>query len=176
MKHNLSLAIFLGLILIAGVSVACKKSKVNPNDSTPPKVELKVKKSNGQYEPATTADLSTTLDLMCVVSDPEGVKSIELKFLGATADHCTVGSTVYSGSFPVTLPNTLQQSLQPDASGNVLDTLPLLATLTAPTCHVGVNQTGTPIGHEITVECKGVNWSSNAQNDSAKAQLKVTVK
>ena len=175
MKHKLSLAFLIGVILIAGVSVACKKAKVNPNDSTPPKVEIKVKQSNNQYEPATTADLSTTLDLMCVVSDPDGVKSIELKFLGATSNTCTVGSTFYNGSFPVPLPADQQQSLQPDASGNVLDTLPLFATLTAPVCHVSA-QTGRPIGHVITVQCKGVNWSSNAQNDSAKAELKVTVK
>ncbi len=175
MKHNFTLALVFMSILIAGISTACTKSKINPNDSTPPKVEIKVKGSNGQFEPASTADLSSTLDLSCVVSDPDGVKSIELKFLGGTSSTCTVGSSVFNGSFPVALPADQQQTLQGDASGNVLDTLPLFATLTAPTCHAGT-QSGKPIGHEITVQCKGMNWSSNAQNNSAKAELKVTVK
>lgn len=174
MKRN-PIPLLVGLaVLISAFSVACNKPKINPNDSSPPKVEVKVKKNN-QYEPATTADLSTSLDVACVVSDPQGVRSAELKFLGGTSNTCTVSGTVYNGSFSVLLPPLQQQTLQGDSSGNVLDTLPLFASLTGPTCTAG-NATGRPTGHVITAQCKGQNWSSNAQNNSAQAELKITVK
>ena len=165
----------LGFLMLL---LSCTKSTVNPNDATPPKVQIKVQGANNQYEPQTEVDLlyGKQIDLMSVVTDSDGVRSLDLNFTGSTSSHCTVGGTVYSGSFYVSLPNAMQQTVQPDASGKVIDSLPLLATVKDPVCNVPGVGPGRPIGHTITVQSTGKNWSSNAQNSTATANLKINIK
>ncbi len=172
MRQAFPFVIALAAIALT-VSFGCNKSKIDPNDSSPPTVQIKVKNSSGQYEVATkTATLGDRLDLTCVVSDPQGVKSLDLTFSETPANECTVGSTLNNGSFWIPLPANQSQTLQGDSSGNVIDTLPMFATINGATCTVN-NQTGVPHGFVITVTCKGTNWSSNSQNNSATAKLTV---
>src|SRR4051794_13458033 len=49
MNRNLSIFTITGAILVASLSQGCTTVKPNPADSTPPKVELKVKDNNGQW-------------------------------------------------------------------------------------------------------------------------------
>ncbi len=165
------------MVACLAMGAACKKSQINPNDSTPPTVVIKAKQNN-VYAPATSVDLHAgqQVDVMAIVSDPDGVRSLSLQFSGGTASHCTVGSTVYSGSFPISLPSGMQQTLQGDASSQVLTQLPLLATVNDPTCKPLGGQEGRPIGHTITVQAAGTNWSSNPQNSSASATLQIHIK
>lgn len=171
------LAVFFCMAMLGLLFQGCPKVNPNTADSTPPKVEIKVK-INNQYVPKSTFDSHASdepIDLMCVVTDPEGVRSIDLSFTGGTASACTVGSTFFNGSFPVSLPGPLHQELQGDSSGQVLTTLPMLATVGPFTCKVG-GQEGRPIGHTVTAVCDGKNWSSSAANSSAEAKLDINIK
>ncbi|MGO8865896.1 MAG: hypothetical protein ACLQME_05265 [Alphaproteobacteria bacterium] len=179
---GVSLAVLMAASLTALLMVnGCTLVPVNPNDMTPPSVVIKVKGPDGQYAPASTATYSASggrLDLMCIVSDPQGVQAIQLSFLG-NSDSCLVGGSPISGSYPIAgLPGPLQQSLVPNAQGQVPTELPLLATISSPlTCEVLGNpsQTGAPVGAQFIVQCTGQNWSSNPQVQGASATLTVSV-
>ena len=167
LKITLTLTACLAALTLA---TGCKKNQKNPNDSTPPTVEIKVKGGNGQYAPAATASLATAstdrVDLMCVNSDPEGVSSISLNFSNHSDSCTTDGGAIFSGSFSILgVPSAETQDLQPDAQGQVLTTIPLLATVKAPlTCSVpGQPGKAFPYGAKVTVTCTGKNWSSNNQ-------------
>jgi hypothetical protein len=171
--------IVLTLIALAAlVAAGCKKSMVNPNDSTPPKVEIQVRTNGGAYTATNEVKLGVndSLDIMCVVTDDDGLSSASMDFSGA-ASTCTVQSSVFNGSFSIQpLPAPMTQPVQPDANGNVLTKLPLLATLKGPfTCQVPGNGTGSPFGQTIKVTCTGQNWSSNAQNKTTQKMLKVNL-
>jgi len=160
-----------------------QKVPINPKDKTPPTVEIKVRGTDGQYTPASTASLSTangSLDLLTLAADPQGIYSIAISFLGQS-NSCTLnGGAFYNGSFPILgLPAPLKQTLKGDASGNVITNLPLLATIKTPlTCKVLGNptQTGYPIGSKVTVQVVGQNWSSNDQTKTTLKNLTVTLK
>jgi len=178
MTRNLSILTITSAILAASLFQGCKTVKPNPADSTPPKVELKVKDNNGQWVTQSTASISAeALNVECIVSDPDGVRSISLTFSGATSDSCTVGSSVFNGSFHLSLPAPQTQDLQGNAQGEVLTVLPLFANVGPFTCTVPGQQppNGRPLGHVVTATCVGKNWSSSAQHQSAQAQLKITV-
>jgi len=167
------------LAALIAVATGCASAKVakDLNDTTPPDVVIKVRGTNGQYAAATDATLSVTgnLDLMCIASDMGGISKIDLTFSGA-ADHCTTGDGgIYNGVFTITpLPNALQQTLQGDASGKVLSSLPMLATLAGPfACSIPGVGKGIPYGDTITVTCTGSNWSQNAQKKSTTQKLNV---
>jgi hypothetical protein len=168
-----------GVVLAAMIAAlpACTLVSKDLNDTSPPEVVIKVRGSDGQYAPATETKLSVTgsLDLVCVVSDPGGVSMIDVTFSGAT-DSCTTGTGgVYSGSFSITpLPAELKQTLQGNASGQVLSSLPIFATLAGPfMCSIPGVGKGFPYGDTITVSCVGENWSQNPQKKSAKKSLAV---
>jgi hypothetical protein len=178
MNRNLSIFTITSAILVASLSQGCTTVKPNPADSTAPKVELKVKDNNGQWITQSAVSISDeSLNVECIVSDPEGVRSISLDFSGATSDSCTVGSTVFNGSFHLSLPAPQTQDLQGNAQGEVLTVLPLFANVGPFTCTVPGQQppNGRPIGHVVTATCTGKNWSSSAQHQSAQAKLKITV-
>jgi hypothetical protein len=172
------------VLVVAAAALAtrgCTKVVINPNDKSLPGVEIKVRGANNQYEVVSTASLAASsndqLELMCIVTDPDGVKSITVTF-SSGADHCTLSSgAVYDGAFTIkTVPSTLSQTLQGDASQNVLTKLPMLATLRGPfTCSVPSNGTGTPYGDQIKVTCIGQNWSSNAAKSTAQTTLTVSL-
>jgi len=186
LKNHAFIGVLLAALMAASLAVAlalngCTLVPVNPNDMTPPSVVIKVKGPNGQYAPASTATYSASggrMDLMCIVSDPQGVRAIQLSFLG-NSQSCLVGSAPISGSYPIGgLPGALQQSLVPNAQGQVPTELPLLATISSPlTCEVLGNpsQTGAPVGGQFIVQCTGQNWSSNPQVQGASATLAVSV-
>jgi hypothetical protein len=177
MTRNLSIFKITGAIFVAALYQGCTTVKPNPADSTPPKVEFRVK-TGTQWEAKTAVNIGDeALNVECIVTDPEGVRSIALDFSGATSDSCTVGSSVFNGSFHLSLPASQTQDLQGNAQGQVLTVLPMFATVGPFTCTVSGQQppTGRPIGHVVTATCTGKNWSSNPQHQSAKATLKITV-
>lgn len=164
------------LVLLAG----CDKATINPNDASKPKAEILVKQSNGQFAVASTATLASSgqVKIMCRITDNDGVKFAKLSFQGGTSSNCTVGSTVFSGSFPLSppLPAPMQQTLSGDANNKVLKVLPLMADINDESCTVfGQQQSGRPLGHTITATCEGKNWASNVQNQSHSTQLQVKV-
>lgn len=164
------------LALLAG----CDKATINPNDASKPKAEILVKQSNGQFAVASTATLTSggQVKIMCRITDNDGVKSAQLSFQGGTSSNCTVGSAVFSGSFPLSppLPAPQQQTLSGDANNKVLKVLPLMADINDESCTVfGQQQKGRPLGHTITATCEGKNWSSNAQNQGDSTQLQIKV-
>jgi hypothetical protein len=173
---NTKIVLTLTAALAALAAAGCKKTMVNPNDSTPPQVEIKVRSNGGAYTATNEVKLGVndSLDLMCVATDNDGLSSVSMDFSGAIG-YCNVQGSVYSGSFTVQpLPAPMTQPVQPDSNGNVLTSVPLLATLKGPfTCQVPGNGTGTPYGQTIKVTCTGQNWSSNAQNKTTQAVLKV---
>jgi hypothetical protein len=172
---------FSACIAVLGMSIGCKKNQINTNDSTPPTVEIKVKGADGQYAPASSASLavssSDAIDLMCVNSDPDGVSSIALNY-SSQSDSCTVDGTIFSGSFPIAgVPSAAVQNLSGDPQGQVITSVPLLATVKAPlTCSVfGQNKTGFPFGSKVTATCTGKNWSSNNQVSTAMKTLTINL-
>jgi hypothetical protein len=169
--------LLLAALLATCFAVAnCTKTQPDPNDSSAPTVVIKIKGNDGQYAPATQVNLSVSgsLDLMCQVEDPQGVKSIALSYNGI-GDACTVDSTPYNGSYPITpLPAPAQQELQGDSSGNVITSVPLFAQLKGPFhCNVSSAGQGSPYGQEIKVNCTGKNWSSNNAVNTKQATLTV---
>jgi hypothetical protein len=172
------LAVLFCLAMLGLLFPGCPQVTPNPGDSTPPQVEIKVK-INNQYVPKSTFDSHQSdepIDLMCLVTDPEGVRSLDLSFTGGTSSHCTVGSTVFNGSFPVSLPGPLHQDLQGNSSGQVLTKLPMFADLGPFTCKPLGQPEGRPIGHTVTAVCVGKNWSQVAGNSSTQAKLDINIK
>jgi hypothetical protein len=172
------------LFVVSVLAIGCQKTKINPNDATPPTVEIKVRGADGQYAVASTASLNiestNQLDAMCTVNDPDGVSSISLTYSG-TSDSCTLsGGAIFSGSFPIEgLPAPATQTLQADPSGQVLTSLPLLTQLKTPiSCTVlgSPSQKGLPIGSKITLTCTGKNWSSDPQKSTATKVLTIDLK
>jgi hypothetical protein len=175
----------MALLTISGVGSTCQTPK-NPNDMSPPKAEIKVRGSEGPYIAMSSTNLSVSssegLDLLCLISDPDGVKSVRLSF-SADVDSCTVGGTIYSGGYSISppVPSTLAQTLEGDPSENVLNKLPLFAAVRGPfTCNVphppapgpGPSQ-GAPYGSKIIATCSGHNWSSNPGASSAQTTLTI---
>src|SRR5260221_70917 len=174
-KTTFTLAVCMAVLTIA---IGCKTNGPNNNDKTPPNVEIKVRGTNGQYAPATTATLavssSDALDLMCVNSDPEGVSSIALSYSNHS-DSCTTGDgAVYSGSFSIQgVPSPATQNLAPN-QGQVLTSIPLLAIVQdSLSCSIPPQQKGFPYGAKVTVTCTGKNYSSNSQNSTTVKTLDI---
>jgi hypothetical protein len=114
---------------------------------------------------------------MCVVSDPGGVKSAALQFSDGV-DGCNVNGAIYSGVFTLSpVPSPLFQALSGDAQGQVLDTLPLLASLQGPfSCEVPGVGVGVPTGESIRITCHGENWSQKPGKHGAQRTLTVALK
>jgi hypothetical protein len=151
----------IALLAACFASADCTKKQPDKNDPTPPTVVIKVRGSDGQYEPATETKLAMngSLDLMCLVEDPEGVKSVELTYAG-TATKCNVNGDFPEVTSPIKpLPSPAKIDLQGDSSGNVTTSAPLYSQLKGPfTCTAGLSE-GIPSGQKIEVTCGGMNWS-----------------
>jgi hypothetical protein len=150
----------------------------NTNDTTPPQVEIKVKGADGQYAPASTTSLSAAgagqADWMCIVSDADGVHSGVINYAGSL-DGCTIQSTVFdcTASYQPQ-PQSVFQKYDPDANGQVPDTLLLLATTKGPfTCSCPGQGTGVPFGRHVTATCSGANWSSDPSKSTASKTLTI---
>lgn len=168
-------------IAVIGLT-ACNTVPIKTNDQTPPIVEIKVKGADGQYSAASDANMSAsqpgTLDIMCIVTDPEGVHSASLVFTSAV-ETCTVGDQTSSqATYPYQpVPKDLFQSLSGDSSGKVIDKLPLLATVKGPfTCTFPGLPQGVPYGTTIGASCRGWNWSSTAADKFAEKTLTIHLK
>jgi len=61
----------------------CTTSKINTSDSTPPTAEIKVL-INGSYQAMSDVNQSNQpIEIMGIVSDPDGVRSADLEFPSA---------------------------------------------------------------------------------------------
>jgi hypothetical protein len=167
-----------GLVAAIGC-FSCNKIVKNTNDKTPPQVEIKVKGPDGEYQPASTVQLSATgngqIEWLCLVSDADGVKSIGINY-SASLDGCTEQGTIYDCvSDYQPKPQNLFQKLD-DTDGTVLDKLPLLATVKGPfTCHCPGHGPGVPYGRSIKATCTGYNWSSDPGKQSAQKVLTINL-
>lgn len=174
-KH--AVAVLAALFAILHLA-ACSKVSVNPNDKTPPQIEIKVKGADGQYAVASSGQLSASaqgqLDWMCTVSDADGVKSMQITY-SSSLDGCTAQSTPANcvASYQPQ-PQSLFQDLQPDANGKVLAELVVLATVKGPfTCSCPGQGSGVPFGRSIKATCTGKNWSSDPAKQSTQKVLTI---
>jgi hypothetical protein len=175
------------LIALAAAAAACQGVPIDPNDGSKPTVTLKVKGADGQWteQTAVTHSNSTAQDpieILCVVEDPQGVKSIDLRVSDDTVTAAYCGGTAVSpGSYQVDdLPEPLSDTLT-GSSGRVptklaaILTIPgILALKTIP-----IGQTGPCYpanGTYITVRGRGGNWSSDPAQSSATDTLQVNFK
>lgn len=160
------------------------KVKINPDDSSPPKVCIVVRQSDGQWQKAETAEFigpDVPLNLGCYVSDPEsGVSQVDLTFTltspqnpcGGGLYPCAVEGVQDQTCRPVSnMPNTMSQTLKPDASGQAISTVPIFATLVEPKCSHSAGKEGSPAAFTMTVTCKGQNSSSKPENKTASVNL-----
>lgn len=182
---NRSFAIALMATASVTLLAGCKKSGINPNDSTKPTAELLVKDASGQYVAQQNVSMSPSsgqVDFICKINDPEGVQSVKISYVGSTKSCVFNGDQPQSGpTVPIKgLPAEAKQVLQGDSQGKVLTSLSLLSTLKAPlTCDsVGFpKQTGFPgSGEKVTIFCAGTNWSSNPNNNGVGTSLDITLK
>lgn len=162
------------LLVLLAFTGACKTNQINPNDDTPPVVEILVNTGN-EYEFVDGAVFSDeAIEVMCRVTDPDGVKWIKLSFSGKS-NNCTLpNGNGYTGTFILLLPAPLEQTLQGTSSGDVITVLPMFADLERPQCKINSGATGYASDLEITAHCEGQNWSANDQVDSAFTNLTIT--
>ncbi|MEI9928186.1 MAG: hypothetical protein WDN44_11430 [Sphingomonas sp.] len=140
-----------------------------------------MKGADGQYATAQTASMNPTsgqIDLLCIITDDDGVKSASVSYSGASPS-CVYGDSFDNGSFSVEgLPKDLSQTLQGD-EGKVITKLPILATLKGPLSCKSFGfpkKTGVPgNGAKVTVSCGGTNWSSDPAKNGVATSLAVTL-
>ncbi len=170
---------FWTLLLISFATLtSCKKVPINPADSTPPSVVIKVKGEDGQYHAQSSVNYNgQPIQVMCVVEDPEGVKGIKLQYTNIVADHCTIQGTgtIYNGKFTLGVPPPVEQTLD-GSSGEAPTQLPLSTAISGLGCTVPNVGAGAPIGWTVKLVCQGTNWSSKPQVASASTTLDVTCK
>lgn len=168
-----------GLSMLLAFTAGCDKVSPDPNDQTPPQIEIKVRDASGQYVEASKVDLHSNepLEIMCIVSDSGGIKTASLEFFGKV-DSCTVGGAIYTGTYYASpLPSPIHQSFEVDSDGTVLERMPLLSTLDgAVACSVPGIGTGRPYGTSIKIVCGGRNWASAPQFQYAQKALEVVVR
>jgi hypothetical protein len=165
--RRLALAASLALPLVFVLDAVAK-------DTTRPIVKFELKQGQ-HFNTVTTATMSSgePLTIRAVVRDPQGVKSLTVSFPHATADTCTSGGTIFSGSFPITLPAKKSVSVT-----GVHTKLVTNVTIPYPLCHeqvAGHTVTGASVGHTFKVVLVGHNRSSNPSTNHAKTTLIVTL-
>lgn len=167
----------LCLVLLAG----CTTVPINPNDASAPTVTIKVQGSNGYQVAATThysnSSAQEPLNIMCIVEDPQGVKSLDLRLSDITVDTVYCGGTLYNGNFQVNgLPAPVADTLS-GASGKVPTKLSGILQITGyleAAKPSGVTKKCYPANNtHLTVRCEGGNWASNAAVSKATRTLKV---
>jgi len=175
--HILTIMAVLFLFVVSG----CTTVPINPNDSSPPKVSIKVKGPNG-YQEQTSIDYVNNpqqyVEIICAVEDPQGVKSLNLYFSKSTVNVAYCGGVSYSGTFHVdNLPSALQDTLS-GSSGSVPTKLPVFMQVSGvlpivekpagpnTTCYPGNNQ-------GVILKCVGENWSSNAGASTTTKSLEI---
>jgi hypothetical protein len=167
-----------GLMAVVLSLVACDKVSIDEDDESPPTVEINIRAEGEEYSTPDSIDIGAgdRITVFAVVKDPQGIRGLNVSFLGSTASDCNVDGKALSGSFLVELPDPLEQFL--DASGQVVTSLPILTDIEFPQCRVPTSEgveTGQPYGHTITVKATGYNWSSDAQNSVATDEVDITL-
>ncbi len=181
-RHGLikivTLPIALCLLLMGG----CETVPIDPSDSSKPTVTIKVNGPSG-YQPQTSVTYGNNtaqapLEMMCIVEDPQGVKSLELKVSDQTVSTAYCGGSIYPGNFFVdNLPAPIADTLS-GSSGEVPTKLAAILKISGilplATNPPGVSGTCYPANNTfIMVQCKGGNWSSNAGTSTASKNLQV---
>ena len=167
----------LAVVTVAALLASCGGGEKNPNDKSKPTVEIKVRQPSGEYAQANEASLAKSggsLQLMCVVSDPEGISGWSLEYQVGNATACIVNGALNSGSFlPQGEPTDKSQTFN---SGN-LTLIPVFDTIDTPlSCKTGPSgDPGVASDYNVTVTFKGSNWSSDPANKTNSAVLKVHV-
>jgi hypothetical protein len=171
----------MAVVLTGSGLAGCMKVMKDPNDKTPPSVEIKVKGADGQYAVASSATISASaasdLDWMCIASDANGVMSAQVNYT-STLNGCTIESTVWdcAASYQAQPQNQFQKT-DGDASGQVPTQLPLLLsvhggfTCTCP----GIKGVGIPYGRTIKATCAAANWSSDPAKQAASKVLTINL-
>ncbi len=164
--NNKTLWLLLSVLSLAAFLTACDKVPINPNDSSPPTVEFKIKNESGQYEKAGNKPLNgfDTMTFSCVAVDPQGIKSVALTFEPHHATNCLIEKTFFKDGapFPITgVPSDLGQSIVGDSENKVLTKLLLFSDFGPVRCSVPGKGEGFPIDNYIKVTCSGENWSNN---------------
>lgn len=168
----------LGLLLMAG----CDTVPIDPRDSSKPTVTIKVNGPNG-FQPQTSVNHGNSteqlpIEIMCIVEDSQGVKSLKLKVSDDTVSTAFCGGGLYNGSFlvdnlPAPIADTLSGSSGkvPTKLSAILEIPGILSLATSPPGEAGpcypANNTS------ITVQCTGGNWSSNLGTATALKSLQV---
>lgn len=170
MKKVTSLVLVLTIMVL--LCLACtKKTPPNVNDPTQPTVEIKVKTQNGQYEVVPSALVPQSLDLMCVVTDADGVLSVKLEFFGDKTDKCEVGDDDKFGLWLVKFPDSQQVTLQAD--DKVATILPIYFSLPQPKCQTDAGEGKPPGGYVFKARCTGRNWNPQSNPVVKELELKI---
>lgn len=147
----------------------CTSVPINPNDSSPPKVTIKVNGPNGYQEQASVDYVnspSELIEIMCIVEDPQGVKSIDIRIPDDTVDVANCSSGIYPGNWVVGgLPSPVGDTLS-GSSGKVPTKLAGIIKISGvhelTTKPPGVPGKCYPANNQkVIVRCRGENWSSN---------------
>lgn len=162
---------------VATVLMGCEKSDIDPEDSSPPSVVIKVRGDDGQYHAQSSVNYQgSSLNVVAVAEDPQGVKAIKAQYVNTTSQTCTVGSTVYTGSYSVSVPPPEEYTLSGSSAGEVPTVLPLFTSISGPfSCSVPGVGPGIAISHVVKLRATGTNWSSNPQVATAFTDLDVKV-
>jgi hypothetical protein len=156
--------LFLSILSLTVFLTACDRVPLNTHDHTLPTVELKIKNASGQFQEAVDQNLYTsgeTLTFSCVAVDLDGIKSVELTFSPHHATNCYIEKKLFDdGPFSITgIPSDLAAASTADSENKVPVKLPLIADFGPIACSVPGKGDGVPMNNEITVTCKGENWS-----------------
>jgi hypothetical protein len=158
---------------------------ISPNDPTipgggnlptikfTPFIKLEVRNADGKFVPATKSLLKLnsfngSLNLKATISDSKGISYGRIAFFGQS-DSCTVGGTIYNGSYPILkLPAASEKTYQ--SSEPLNKELSLNVNLKGPLeCKVLGNPTltGLPLGAKVLVEVTGKNWALSPDKNTS---------
>ena len=181
LMKTLAMAATLSLV----TTVSCNPVSIDTGDSSPPTVTIKVNGPNGYEEQTSVTHSNSTaqdpIEIMGIVEDPQGVKSIDLRVSDDTVDTAYCGGAIYSGSYVVDgLPVHVGDSLT-GSSGQVPTQLFFILTIPGivqlKSNPSGATGTCFPANNtSITIRCEGGNWSSNAASAKASKTLQVNFK
>jgi len=179
--NTFAVMVALSLIMMVG----CATVPINPNDSSPPKVTIKVNGPNGYQEQASVDYGNNTaqqpVEIMCIVEDPQGVKSIDMRFSKGAVKTAYCGGATYGGTWVVGgLPSPVGDTLSgssgkvPTKLAGIMKISGILELMSKPpkvteTCYPANNT-------KVVLRCRGGNWSSNAGVSTTTKYLDVNFK
>jgi len=167
-KYGMAKAFIITAVLPFIFMVACDKVPIDTNDSTNPIVRIKVYGQDGYKEQSIVEHHNNTsqppIKIMATVDDPQGVKSIELRFLKTSVGTAYCGGAIASGVFYVDGLPPQQKATATVTSGKVTTKLflmmeiPQILKLSSDPVSPGPCYPAN--GESIKLRCIGENWSS----------------